>query len=93
MIMEPEIISLPIFDITVTLNHVKGSKDIQGGTFGTITSNLKDGEPGDENPEFDASMDAIESMILAYAVAGGEIGSSQFQTAIMTAVEAVANHN
>ena len=88
--MEPEIISLPIFDITVTLNHVKGSKDIQGGT---ITSNLKDGEPGDENPEFDAGMDAIESLVLAYAVAGGDIASSQFQTAIMTAVEAVANHN
>lgn len=85
MIVEPEIIKLPIFGITVTL-----SGDSELITGGTITSDLKEGE--DPDPEFDAGVDAIESMILAYAVAGGDITSLQFQTAITTAVEALSNN-
>lgn len=84
---------LPVFDIVVTTND-------NGG--GYITSSLKDDNPhpvqpqleGDEtmHAEFDAAMDAIESLVLSCALNGIDITSPGFVEAVKNSVEACANH-
>ncbi len=62
------------------------------GSGGTINSNLAD-EPTEDNELFNAGIDAMESLILAYAVAGGDVTSVMFVEAIETALDAVINHS
>jgi hypothetical protein len=75
-------IDLPCFGITVTL---------EGGHQGTITSELSDTE-GEIDPddilvmELNASINAIESMILAHAIAGIDITTPAYIEGIETAV-------
>ena len=59
-------IKIPAFDITIELDN--------GG--GSISSNLS--EIGDDCTEYNASMDGIESMILAHAIAGIDVESPEY---------------
>jgi hypothetical protein len=58
----------------------------------TITSDLKG--PGKTAAErlFNAAIDGLESVILAHACAGVDVGSPAYVEGIETAVEAIASH-
>lgn len=77
-IAEPKTISLPVFGIEVTLT---------GDYGGAITSMLHEGYS-----EYDAGIDAIESMILAHAIAGIDISSASYLEGIEIAVLSLANN-
>jgi len=82
-----KIIRLATHDITVTL----GSRNPQnpgGHLGGTITSDLHDGDGGGP----DASIDVLESFILAAACAGIDITTPAFSAAIDTTLEAIVNN-
>ena len=74
-------LELPVFGIEIT--HV----DYDNGA--SICSNLKDGD--DTSPEFDAAMDAIESMVLAHFCARIDVLSPAYLEGIEVAVENVYN--
>jgi len=78
---------LPCFGINVECDPKAGTGTIQsdlptGGTVGTK----------DANPTLNAAMGAIESLILAHAVAGVDICSPAYIEGIETAVEKVSNY-
>lgn len=77
-------IQLPCFDITVTLT---------GDGGGSITSDLHD-EIGDfyEDSVYNFGIDALESLILAHAVAGIDITTPAYIEGIETAVLALHNN-
>jgi hypothetical protein len=76
------VIKLPIFGIVVTL--------IDGG--GSITStDLQTEHHDEEDEEYNAAMDGIESLILAHACAGIDITTPAYLQGIETAVSACAN--
>lgn len=76
-------INLPAYGMVVTL----------AGSGGTIKSNLKDGDPADYgDAEYLAGVDAIESLVLAHAVAGIDVTSPAYLEGLETAVEALTNH-
>ena len=76
-------IKLPCYGIVVTFAP---------GESGELRSDLN--VPGTVEPEiWNRTIDGIESMILAHAIAGVDIESPAYIEGIETAVEAVANHN
>lgn len=74
---------------------------VNSANIGTITSNLKNKISGAESLQrsdidrvlWNLQMDALESLILAAACAGVDIDSPEFQQAIATALEAIANES
>lgn len=80
------VITLPCHDIVVTL------KTVDGLTGGTIKSSLHDPGRDSDDAEFDAGVDAVESFILAAAIAGVDIESPAFLQAIDSTVEGLSNH-
>lgn len=81
-------IALPCFGIAIDLGPE--DPDHPGGyQGGTIISDLKD--DGD-SPEVQAAIDAIETLVLAHAVAGVDVSSPAYVEGIETAVEACWNH-
>lgn len=66
---------------------------VSTGIPSIITSNLKDGDPVNEggDVEYDAAIDAIESLILAHAKAGVKIDSKEYIAGLEVAIETVAN--
>jgi len=73
-------IELPTFGITLDLDSLGG---------GNISSLLhEDGAP----EEYEAAIDAIESLILAHACAGVDVESPAYLEGVETALQAVANH-
>ncbi|MEE9540814.1 MAG: hypothetical protein V3V85_04885 [Candidatus Thorarchaeota archaeon] len=81
-------IKLPCFGIVVELD------DTMVG-FGGITSDLGE-EPSDpmspDGSEYNGAIHAIESLILAHAVAGIDIESPAYMEGIETAVDAIGNN-
>ena len=80
-------INLPCFGIEIIL----GKKDkARPGAYlgGEIASNLNN---GNDDPELKVAMDAVESLILAHAVAGVDVQSPAFVEGIETAVETCLN--
>jgi len=75
-------IKLPCFDIVVELD---------GEGYGQITSCLHEDIPimTEEDKEFHAAMDAIESIVMAHAVAGIDIEIPAYLEGIETAVNAI----
>lgn len=72
-------VELPVYGITIEGEGIR--------------SRLKEevaGQPTD--PEFNAAMDAIESLILAQHQAGIDVTSPAYLEALETAVDAIANH-
>lgn len=79
--MEVRVIRLPVFDILINL--------LPDGKEGAITSSLhEDGE----SAEYEAAMDAVESLILAHACAGVDIESPAYLEGIETTINAAANN-
>lgn len=76
-----ETIKLPTFEITITHE----SRDKNGAS---ITSNLKATPETNENMEFNAAMDGVESMVLAHFCAGIDVSSPAYLEGIETAVNA-----
>jgi hypothetical protein len=75
------IVELPVFGIKINL--------LDGGAGGGITSQLHEEDAPDE---YNAAMDAIESIVLAHACAGVDIESPAYLEGIETAVQAIANY-
>ena len=81
-------IELPCFKIVVKLgDEDPGHPGLYLG--GAIESDLHEDEIPDE---YNISIDAIESMILAHACAGIDIESDAYIKGIETAVESVSNN-
>jgi len=80
-------IKLPCYEMKVTL-------DDQMIGFGTIESNLQREEPSMSSTgnEYNGALDAIESIILAHAVAGIDIASPAYVEGIETAIDAIVNN-
>ena len=76
--MKTKTIKTGVFGITV---HMHGNE-------GTIESALHDPEG---SKEFNAMMDAIESMVLAHALAGVDITSHAYMEGLETALDACGN--
>jgi len=75
-------IKLPCYGIVVTFAP---------GESGELHSDLN--VPGTVEPEiWNRTIDGIESMILAHAIAGVDIESPAYLEGIETTVEAVSNH-
>lgn len=79
-----KIIELPCFGIRIELTD----------DFATITSELKDDDnpDGEDNTLYDATVDGIESMIMAHACEGIDVKSPRYVEGIKIAVQAAANH-
>jgi hypothetical protein len=77
-------IKLPCYGIVIEYEN--------GG--GSITSELHDFDKDDmERDElYDTAMDAVESMVLAHAIAGIDVSSPAYIEGIETAVESCANN-
>ena len=68
--------------------------DLTDRDGGSIRSDLKRA-PGDEcaaDAEFNAAIDAIESIVLAHAIAGIDVTDPAYTEGIDAAAEACANH-
>jgi hypothetical protein len=75
------VIRLPIHNITVTL----------AGKGGTITSDLKHGEPSSPEDEgYFAAVDAVECMILAHVCAGIDVTDPKYVGGVQTALDKIA---
>jgi len=86
-------IRLPIHGILIELDEedpesdgVKFGKPYLGGT---LTSRLHDGT-GAEPPDYLAAVNAVESMILAHAMAGVDVESPAYLEGIEVAVDKIA---
>ena len=97
-----KVIKLSCHGIVVTLSGKKDSErpaglpELPAPGSGTITSDLHEPEPENEDPghdRYEAAIDAVESMILAHACAGVDIASSAYAEGIETAVDAIGNNS
>jgi hypothetical protein len=82
-------IRLPCFGITIRLDRKNTAKTPGAGT---IASDLKTAGKSAANKPYSAAIDGLESLILAHACAGVDVGSPAYVVGIETAVEAIANH-
>lgn len=76
-------IYLPVFKIVVSTDNIGG---------GSIISGLKITPEDESDEQYNAAMDAIESIILAHACAGIDISTPEYIEGIETAVLACANN-
>ena len=82
-------ITLPVYGIVIELDPgVDEDAERFGG--GTLTSTLHE-DDSEGHPELGAALDAIESLILAHAVAGIDVSSPAYLEGIDTAVDAAMN--
>jgi hypothetical protein len=84
--MKPPMKVLAEGDITVTLSD--------DGTSGTITSTLKEENSREvgNDPEYEAAIDGMESLILALACQGYGIELRAFGRAVQTTIDAIVNN-
>jgi hypothetical protein len=64
--------------------------DARGRRSGSVTSSLHTSE--EDADEFNAAMDAVESMVLAHACAGIDVTDPRYVEGVRTCVEACANN-
>lgn len=64
--------------------------DARGRRSGNVTSSLHTSE--DEDEEFNAAMDAVESMVLAHACAGIDVTDPRYVEGVRTCIDACANN-
>jgi hypothetical protein len=86
---QTRIIRLPCFGIEIRL--VRQDSPENSGE-GTIASDLRDTGDAIEVRQYNAAIDALESLILAHACAGVDVESPAYIEGIETAVEAIGNH-
>ncbi len=84
------LIELPLYKIRVFLHTIK---DINGNedTQGTIESDLHISGAGEEMREYEASVNTLESLILAQACAGIDITTPSYIKSIETVIDAWTN--
>lgn len=82
-------ITVPCYDIKIELDEGTGEDAGRYGG-GVLTSSLHEGD-SDGHPELGAALDAIESLVLAHAVAGIDVASAAYVEGIETAVDAAVN--
>jgi hypothetical protein len=88
---QPRTIVLPCFDIVVRLASIEPGQS-GPSLAGEITSSLHDGDSGSEDDrEYEAAIDGIESLILAHACAGVDITVPTYIAGVQTAVESAGN--
>ncbi len=63
--------------------------DSRGRRSGSVTSSLHTSD--EDADEFNAAMDAVESMVLAHACAGIDVTDSRYVEGVRTCIEACAN--
>ncbi len=91
-----KVIDLPCFKIHVELFGHEGPDKYIGGKL--TSDGLHEPHPchyGDEEASylaFEAAVDAMESLILAHAVAGVDISTPAYVEGIETAIDALLNH-
>lgn len=78
--MKVDVIELPVFGILINI--------MDGGGAGISSLMHEDDAPA----EYDAAIDAIESLILAHCIAGVDIQDPAYLEGIETAVQACANN-
>lgn len=64
--------------------------DARGRRSGSVSSSLHSSEAADN--QFNAAMDAVESMVLAHACAGVDVTDHRYVEGLRTCVDACANH-
>ena len=64
--------------------------DAQGRRSGSVTSSLHSSEADDD--QFNAAMDAVESMVLAHACAGIDVTEPRYVDGVRTCIEACENN-
>lgn len=96
--IDERLIVLPCYGIMVTLSDWNWRTKRAGG--GSIESSLHEAveQEGDDEEQaqvavYNRQLDAIESMILAHAIAGIDVASPAYVEGITTAVEACANNH
>jgi hypothetical protein len=78
-------------DFSITANGITFNLSVDTDTKqGSIGSNAIEGE--DPNPEYEAAIDAIESLILAHACSGIPVTCPEYIEGIYTTLEALANN-
>lgn len=87
--METKEIKLPCFGIVVTIDYDEENRPISGNITST---DLKTEHEDEEDELYNAGMDAIESMVLAHAMAEVDITSNGYIEGLETAVNACANN-
>ena len=88
---QPQMIILPCFDITVRLTNPEPGQT-RSSLAGEITSSLHNGESGsDDDSDYEAAIDGIESLVLAHACAGVDIHAPAYVSGVETAVQAASS--
>lgn len=90
LIEKEKTIQLDTHGIEVTVTEPIFNGFVMFGA-GSISSQLKDVE-NDDNNDYNIACEAIESMILAHAVAGVNIESHAYLEGLETAIESIANN-
>lgn len=78
-------LNLGVFGITIEYDETNND-------YATITSDLKNGDGSLETLQYDAAMDALESMVLAHFCAGVDVTNSKYLEGIEVAFESISNH-
>ena len=68
------------------------NRNASPGITGTITSDLKEPVRSAADRLYNAAIDGLESLILAHACAGINVGSPAYVEGIETAVDAISHH-
>jgi hypothetical protein len=81
------IFTLPCYGMWLRLHRTKD------GMAGEIFSDLHEGDAGvEDDTEYEAAIDAIESLILAHACAGVDVTTPAYVEGIETAVTTATNN-
>lgn len=82
--------SLELNIILVLDNNNEIEINLTGDGGGAIASTLKISDT-EENEEYNAAIDGIESMILAHAIAEIDVASDSYKEGILTAIQSMGN--
>jgi len=77
-----------VIDIAVAGHKIKVEIE---GVSGRINSDLKTDDS--EDAEYNAMIDAVESVVLGHAMAGVDVASRDYVFGLETALDAIANHS
>jgi hypothetical protein len=86
--METKQIVLGAFGIVITIDYDAEGRPIAG----SIVSELQENEIDEDTQVYNVAMDAIESMVLAHAMAEIDVTSNGYIEGLDTAVNACANN-
>ena len=82
-------IKLPCFNIQVQIDEKYLDR---GNIISNLHEKMDDGTGVEKNLEYEAAIDAVESLILAHACAGVDIESQAYVKGIEDSIEAISNN-